>query len=132
MLQEGIINPDINYELARLSHGDKLLVAEAAMPISTKAARIDLALTLGDPELTKVLRVLMAQMLVEKVFMAEEIKAESPELYAEYEKMFAGIPIELIPQRALVKVKEEVNATIRTGENRHHYSSVILQAGCPY
>lgn len=132
MLQKGIINPHINYELARLCHGDKLLLADAGMPVSAEAARIDLALTLGDPELPKVLRVLMEQMLVEKVFIAEEIKEASPALYAEYEKMFAGIPIELIPHREMLKAKEDVNATIRTGDNRYHYASVILQAGCPY
>ena len=64
----------------------------------------------------------------------EPRNVSSPDLFAEYEKLFAArqIPIECIPHAKMLEMTAECKAAIRTGENRYHYSSVLLVCGCPY
>ena len=104
------------------------------MPLPQRAERIDLAFTLGIPPLVPVVEGILEECIIEKVYMANEMQQYSPELFAQYEKLFAArqIPIECIPHTQMLEMTAECKAAIRTGENRYHYSSVLLVCGCPY
>lgn len=134
MFRQGIINPAINYYLSTLGHQDTIMVSDAAMELPADATRVDLAFTPGLPEITSVVKGLLAECIVEKVYMAEEMKTHSSSLYTAYEQLFStqGIPIECVPHTRFCELAGEVTTTIRTGEFHYHYSSVILVSGCPY
>lgn len=134
MFQQGIINPAINYYLSTLGHQDTIMVSDAAMELPADATRVDLAFVPGLPEITSVVEGLLAQCIVEKVYMAEEMREHSPQLFAAYERIFGAkdIPAECVPHTRFCQLAGEVTATIRTGEFHYHYSSVILVSGCPY
>ena len=134
MLKNGILNPQVNCAQSKMTHLDTMLVSDAAMPLPQNAERIDLAFTLGIPPLVPVVEGILEECIIEKVYMANEMKQYSPDLFAEYEKLFAArqIPIECIPHAKMLEMTAECKAAIRTGENRYHYSSVLLVCGCPY
>lgn len=132
MLKNGILNPAVNNALSNMTHLDTMLVSDAAMPIPDKVERIDLAYMLGIPELVPVIEGLLEACIIEKVMIASEIKEASPELLNQYRILFKEIPIELIPHQEMLKKAHDAKAVIRTGENRYHYSSVLLVCGCPY
>lgn len=134
MFQKGIINPAINYYISTLGHQDTMMVSDAAMELPTDATRVDLAFTPGLPAITNVVKGILAECIVEKVYMAQEMKEHSPQLYAEYEKIFGAknILIECVPHSEFCRLAGKVTVTVRTGEFHYHYSSVILVSGCPY
>lgn len=89
MLKNGILNPLVNCALSKMTHLDTMLVSDAAMPLPQNAERIDLAFTLGIPPLLPVVEGILEECIIEKVYMANEMKQYSPDLFAEYEKLFA-------------------------------------------
>lgn len=132
MLKQGIINPEINYNISRLCHQDKIMVSDAAMELPADMNRIDLAFTPGIPEIRTVVKGILEQCIIEKVYMAAEMKEASPDLFNAYVEIFGEIPIEIVPHTEFCKIADTVKAAIRTGEFYYHYSSVILVSGCPY
>lgn len=132
MLKKGILNPAVNQALSEMTHLDTMLVSDAAMPIPEEVKRIDLAYIPGVPELVPVIEGLLEACIIEKVLIAAEIEEASPALLQQYRTVFQDIPIELIPHEEMLQKTHETKAVIRTGENRYHYSSVLLVCGCPY
>jgi D-ribose pyranase len=57
-----------------LGHMDTLVIADAGLPIPAGTRRIDLALTEGVPAAIQTLKVVLAEMKVEMVILAEEVK----------------------------------------------------------
>lgn len=132
MFKQGIINPQINHAISQTAHLDTVLVTDAAMEMPKGVERVDLAYMLGIPELLPIVKGLWDVCLFEKVYVAEEIKTASPQLFAEYEKLFSGVPIECVPHAELLKMTPSAKVAIRTGEDKYHYSSVLFVCGCPY
>ncbi len=134
MFKSGIIHPQVNYYISQMAHYDTLMVSDAAMELPTHLTRVDLAVTPGIPEITSVVRPILEECKVEKVYMAAEMKEHSPKLFEEYEMIFStkDVPIECVPHTEFCKLAASVTAAVRTGEFHYHYSSVILVAGCPY
>ncbi|BFJ85127.1 D-ribose pyranase [Ruthenibacterium sp. TH_2024_36131] len=134
MFKTGIINPQINYHLSCLAHQDSVMISDAAMELPAYLNRVDLAYTPGIPEITSVVKGILKECIVEKAYMANEMKEYSPELFAIYSEIFAkeDIPVECIPHTEFCKLADKVSVAIRTGEFHYHYSSVILVSGCPY
>lgn len=132
MFKQGIINPKVNYSLSKLCHQDKIMVSDAAMELPVDLNRIDLAFTPGIPEIRSVVKGILDQCIIEKVYMAEEMEEASPDLFHAYVELFEDIPIEIVPHTEFCEIAGTVKAAIRTGEFYYHYSSVILVSGCPY
>ena len=132
MIKQGILNPAVNNALSKMTHLDTMLVSDAAMPLPKGVERVDLAFTLGTPPLVPVIEGILEECIIEKVYIANEIEKASPALLEEYRKLFGDIPIELIPHEKLCEMSENSRVCLRTGENRFHYSSVLLVCGCPY
>ena len=135
MLKKGIINPAVNYNLSLLTHMDKFLVSDSAMELPVEMNRIDLAFIPNVPDVITVTQGILKECLVEKIYMAEEMKEVSRELYDTYLELFKAydVPVELIPHEKFCQLtNHDVRFTIRTGDSRYHYASVILQSGCPY
>ncbi|MCI9153516.1 D-ribose pyranase [Lachnospiraceae bacterium] len=135
MFKNGIINPQVNYNLSLLTHMDKFLVSDSAMELPKDMTRIDLAFVPNVPDVITVTKGILEECLIEKAYLAKEMMEVSKALYDAYCKLFAeyDVPIELVPHSEFCRLtNEEVRFTIRTGDSRYHFASAILVSGCPY
>ena len=135
MLKGGILNAHLLRVLGESGHTDLLMLSDAAMPLPTEKERVDLAIINDLPRQLTVLKAIVDQLQIEKIYMAEEVRQVSPNYYAKVSGYLQreNIPLELIPHESL-KLRShagEVRACIRTGE-RTSYSTMILQVGVPY
>ena len=131
MKKAGILNSDISRVLSYMGHTDLICVGDCGLPIPDEVERIDLALKFGVPSFMETLEVVVNDMKVEKIVLAEEIKTQNPKVLGEIEALFAGqnIEIEYISHVELKALTRDCKAVIRTGETTP-YANIILQAGC--
>jgi D-ribose pyranase len=90
--------------------------------------RIDLALTAGVPGAVQTLKVVLDEMQVEKVILAEEVKDRNRKFLTEVQGLLPGIPFEFVPHAELKALTANARAVVRTGEFTP-YANVILIAG---
>lgn len=129
MKKHGILNSEIAKVLTDLGHTDKVAIGDAGLPVPDGVKKIDLALFLSEPSFLSVLQVVLSDMKVEAVVLAEEIKDQNP-------KQLAAVKAELKDNEAITYVSHEafkqqlkdVKVVIRTGEATP-YSNIILQSG---
>ena len=131
MKKQGILNSDISRVLSYMGHTDCIAVGDCGLPIPDEVERIDLALEFGVPSFMDVLRVIIKDMKVEKIVLAEEIREQNPKVLGEIKELFAGQELEtvFVSHTQLKKQTRECKAVIRTGETTP-YANIILQSGC--
>jgi len=124
----GIINAPISAVIAELGHMDMVTIADAGLPIPQEVQRIDLALTKGIPGFLDTLRVVLSEMQVEKVIIAEEMKEISPDIFDEVQGLISDIPVDFVPHPDFKELTRSSRAIIRTGEYTP-YANIILVSG---
>lgn len=131
MKKMGILNGDISRVLSYLGHTDCIAIGDCGLPIPEEVERIDLALAFGEPAFVRTLEVVAADMKVEKIVLAEEIKTKNPLVLEQVEKLFADekIEVEFVSHAQLKERTHHCKAVIRTGETTP-YANIILQSGC--
>ena len=130
MKRNGILNSKISRVLSYMGHTDRIAIGDCGLPIPDEVERIDLALTFGEPKFLHVLELVLQDMKVEKIILAEEIKEQNPEVLHGIERLFAGrVEVEFVPHTALKAATRDCKAVIRTGEITP-YANIILQSGC--
>ena len=90
--------------------------------------RIDLALTRGVPSAVQTLKVVLDEMKVEKVVLAEEVRERNPKYLAEVQGLLPDVPIEFVTHAELKTRTASARAVVRTGEFAP-YANVILVSG---
>lgn len=128
MKKTGVINAPIAKVIAELGHLDTLTIADAGLPIPKEVHRIDLALTKGLPGFIDALQVVLSEMQVEKIILAEEIKQVSPGILTEVQGLIGDTPIEFVPHQQFKDLTKSSRAIIRTGEFTP-YANIILVSG---
>lgn len=131
MKKNGILNSEIAAVLARLGHTDTICVADCGLPIPEGVKRIDLALTRGHPSFLEVLDAVEADMVIEGITLAAEIKERNPGLDGEIRSRFPSIEIVYLSHDALKEETASCRAVIRSGEATP-YANVILRAGVAF
>ena len=130
MKRNGILNSEISRVLSYMGHTDRIAIGDCGLPIPDEVERIDLALTFGEPRFLHVLELVLQDMKVEKIVLAEEIKEQNPEVLHGIERLFAGrVEVEFVPHTALKAATRDCKAVIRSGEITP-YANIILQSGC--
>ena len=131
MKRAGILNSDISRVLSYLGHTDTICIGDCGLPIPDEVERIDLALCFGEPTFMRTLEIVAADMKIEKIILAEEIKTQNPTVLSQIETLFAGlnIDVEFVTHVELKAQTHGCKAVIRTGETTP-YANIILQAGC--
>ena len=131
MKRAGILNSDISRVLSYMGHTDTLCIGDCGLPIPDEVERIDLALCFGEPTFMHTLEIVAADMKIERIVLAEEIKTQNPTVLAQIEALFAGqnIEVEYVTHTQLKAQTHDCKAVIRTGETTP-YANIILQAGC--
>jgi len=128
MKKTTLLQSDLSYIIATLGHLDTLVIADAGLPIPPEAVRIDLALTRGIPGAAQTLKVILDEMKVESVMLAEEIKDRNPQFLADVRELLPEVPIEFVPHTELKARSASARAVVRTGEFAP-YANIILVAG---
>ena len=95
MKRAGILNSDISRVLSYLGHTDCICIGDCGLPIPDEVERIDLALAFGEPTFMRTLELVVADMKVEKIVLAEEIKTQNPEVLKQVEALFADQNVEV-------------------------------------
>ena len=131
MKKAGILNSEISRVLSYMGHTDLIAIGDCGLPIPDTVERIDLALKFGVPTFMETLEVVVNDMKVEKIVLAEEIKTQNPKVLGEIEALFAGqaIEVEFVSHSELKILTRACRAVIRTGETTP-YANIILQSGC--
>ena len=131
MKKAGILNSDISRVLSYMGHTDCICIGDCGLPIPDEVERIDLALAFGVPTFMQTLKVVVDDMKVEKIVLAEEIKQQNPDVLRQVEELFAGqnIEVEFVSHVELKERTFDCKAVIRTGETTP-YANIILQSGC--
>lgn len=128
MKKYGILNSHLAKLLADLGHTDKVVIADAGLPVPDGVLKIDLSLKPGLPAFQDTAAVLADEMVVEKVIAAAEIKASNQENARFLENLFSKQKIEYLSHEEFKLLTKEAKAIIRTGEFTP-YANCILQAG---
>jgi|Deesub1362A_J573_1020465.scaffolds.fasta_scaffold03027_6 D-ribose pyranase len=128
MKKRGILNDQLNLLLARLGHGDWVVVADCGLPIPDGIWRIDLALVPGLPSFGDVIRALAEEVAVQRLIVAGEMKAHNPRNLELLRELFPGAELEEVPHEKFKELLMRARAVIRTGEATP-YANVILESG---
>ena len=128
MKKTTLLQSDLSYIIATLGHQDTLVIADAGLPIPAQTMRIDLALTQGIPGAAQTLKVVLDEMKVEKVILAEEVKDRNPQFLAHVQELLPDVPIEYVSHAELKARTASARAVVRTGEFAP-YANVILVSG---
>ena len=128
MKKTSLLQSDLSYVIATLGHLDTLVIADAGLPIPAETVRIDLALTRGVPGAVQTLRVVLEEMKVERVILAEEAKEHNPGYLAEVQELLSGVSVEFVSHAEFKTRTASARAIVRTGEFSP-YANVILVSG---
>jgi D-ribose pyranase len=128
MKKTKLLQSDLSYIIATLGHLDTLVIADAGLPIPAETVRIDLALTQGVPGAIQTLKVVLDEMKVEKVILAQEVKERNPKYLAEVQELLPDIPVEFVTHSEFKTRTVSARAVVRTGEFAP-YANVILVSG---
>ena len=128
MKKTTLLQSDLSYVIATLGHLDTLVIADAGLPIPSETVRIDLALTKSVPGAIQTLKVVLDEMQVEKVILAEEAKERNPHYLAEVQELLPDVPVEFVSHSEFKDRTADARAVVRTGEFAP-YANVILVSG---
>ena len=136
MKKSALLNANLSYCIATLGHFDEVTICDAGLPIPVEVERIDLALTHGVPSFIDTVKVVLSEMQITGVILAEEFQQVSPELHQklilliEQEQQISGYNVEVryISHEAFKAQTHHSKAVVRTGECTP-YANVIFQSG---
>ncbi|MGX7347592.1 D-ribose pyranase [Aerococcus vaginalis] len=128
MKKSKVINSDISRVIAQMGHFDTLSIGDAGMPVPMGTEKIDLAVDNGIPSFMDVLNNVLEELEVQRIFLAEEIKTENPEMLENIKKRLPDMPITFIPHTEMKASLKDTHAFIRTGEMTP-YANILLESG---
>lgn len=88
MKRNGTLNSDVSRVLSYMGHTDQIAIGDCGLPIPDSTERIDLALAFGEPPFIRVLELVLQDMKVEKIILAEEITDQNPDMLANIQALF--------------------------------------------
>ncbi|WP_439259229.1 D-ribose pyranase [Lonepinella sp. BR2930] len=139
MKKTTLLNASLSHSIATLGHTDSLTICDAGLPIPKTVERIDLALTAGVPSFLQTVDAVIAEMFVERVVLAEEIKYKNPDIYTALlsrlqqleQQQGNQIHIQYVAHEIFKELTHNNKAIVRTGECSP-YANVILYSGVPF
>lgn len=129
MRADGLWHPRLVELIAELGHTDTLVVADAGLPVPPGVETIDLLWSRRQPPLLPVLDAILAELVVERVTIADEAK-DAAWLDA-LEGALAQTPVMRTSHELLKASCRDARAVVRTGEDTP-YANVVLHAGVPF
>jgi D-ribose pyranase len=147
MKRTGIQHNQLSQLVARMGHGDMILIGDVGCPFprSEGTVAIDLAITDGIPKVEDVLKAILGELVVESYIVSQETKDINPEHYKTFTDIIKtfdnkGNPITetTLPHLDVKDLwvngatkGEQMRAFVRTAE-RSPYAYIILVAGVDF
>ena len=128
MKRTTLLHAELSDVIARLGHGDLLVIGDAGLPIPDGPRRIDLAVSANVPRFQDVLAAVLAEMQVEGATSAEEIVSANATVHAELRRQLGATPVSTVSHEQFKAATRGARAIVRTGEFSP-YANVILRAG---
>ncbi|QTA37448.1 D-ribose pyranase [Thermosipho ferrireducens] len=125
MKKDGIFNSKLAQVIASMGHLDKLAIVDLGFPVPKNVERIDLVIDKEKPCFEEVLKVILKELYVEKVIVAEESNEKFVAMIVKY---LPNAEILKVSHTELKKISEDTVAVVRTGEIIP-YSNAILVSG---
>ena len=122
-----VINTQLSQVIADMGHFDLLGIGDAGMLVPEDTWKIDLAVSKNLPSFIDVLKNVLSELQVQKVYLAEEIKTENPEQLKQIQQLI-DVPIAFIPHDQMKQDLSTTKAFVRTGEMTP-YSNILLESG---
>ena len=128
MKKTPLLHGALSHAIARLGHGDMIVIADAGLPVPEGTPCIDLAVTRGVPAFMQVLAAVLSEMQVERIIVARELRARSAPMYDQIVAAFPTMTAEEIAHEELKALTRHARAVVRTGEFTP-YANIVLVAG---
>jgi D-ribose pyranase len=128
MKRGGILNPALSHLLASTGHTDYFTVCDRGFPVPEGPERIDLALVDNIPTVLDVLAAVIAEWSLDRVLIADEMDAISPDRVAEMRALLGDVPFERVSHGQLKRLAQSARATVRTGDTVP-YANIIVVSG---
>lgn len=128
MKKSKVINSDISRVIAQMDHFDQLSIGDAGMPVPMTTEKIDLAVDNGIPSFMDVLNNVLEELEVQRIYLAEEIKTENPDMLKKIQERLPETPVTFIPHSEMKVALHDSRAFIRTGEMTP-YANILLESG---
>ena len=128
MKKTTVINTELSTVIAGMGHMDWLSIGDAGMPVPMGTKKIDLALTKEIPSFIDVLKNVLSELEVQKIYLADEIKTDNPDQLKAITDLLPNVEVEFMPHSELKKNLAKTHAFIRTGEMTA-FSNIILESG---
>ena len=131
MKKTTVINSDLSRVIAQMGHFDTLAVGDAGMPVPAGTEKIDLAVTKNLPSFIDVLKNILRDLQVQRIFLAEEMKTQNPKQLTAVKELLPNVEIQFIPHDQMKADLSKAHAFVRTGEMTP-YSNIILESGVTF
>ena len=128
MKRTPLLHAELSEVIARLGHGDLLVIGDAGLPIPDGPRRIDLAVSANVPRFADVLAAVLSEMQVESALIADELSPANAPIHAELMRQLRQVPVSAVSHQQLKAITRDARAVVRTGEFSP-YANVILRAG---
>ena len=129
MKKSGVLNSDISRVLSYMRHTDTICISDCGLPCPDETELIDISLEKGVPDFVRVLKAVVNDMSVEKIFLAEEIRVKNPAVLEEIQTLLPGVRTDFMSHEEFKKKLLSCKAVVRSGE-ASPYANIILQSAC--
>lgn len=126
MKKQGILNRELAGIFAKLGHTDQITIGDCGLPIPDGVKCIDLSYIVGKPSFDEILEVVLEDLVVERAYIAAEMKTANAEMNYIVRKSIEQITE--VSHEEFKTMTSHSKVIIRTGEATP-YANVILQAG---
>lgn len=131
MKKTTVINSQLSAVIAGMGHMDWLGIGDAGMPVPVGTPKIDLAVTNGLPSFIAVLKNVLSELKVQRIYLAEEMKEQNPDQLQAVKQLLPDVETVFVSHSELKKNLSRTHAFIRTGEMTP-YSNIILESGVTF
>ena len=128
MKRTPLLHAELSEVIARLGHGDLLVIGDAGLPIPDGPRRIDLALSANVPRFHEVRAAVLSERKSESALVAEELAPNNPAVHAELRRQLAETPVSTVSHADFKALTKSARAIVRSGEFSP-YANVILRSG---
>lgn len=133
MKKTGVLNSHISRIIAAMGHTDKLVICDSGLPIPRNSDMVDLALTKNIPRFFETLKVVLEELCIEGVIVADEMVNSGNGLYTDVAALLKGVKVQKVSHEKFKEIifTEKNISFIRTGEATP-YANIILISGVTF
>lgn len=128
MKRGGILHPALCELLASTGHTDYITICDRGFPVPAGPQRIDLALVDDIPTVLDVLKAIVAEFVVDRLVITQEMTGVSPARVAALKEIAPDVPHEIISHASFKHLASTSKAVIRTADTTP-YANLIIVSG---